>query len=339
MDGSRVNPTPEPDVPPALPKTMRCTVTAVPIASSMPCRRRYSTARAERHESSTATVAASSCSRGSCGNAAAGQVREELQVLGAQLRPAPRSRARAGLRRPNPVTAAAVSPSNAAHVGAVHDLRELLHQAPIGIPDQARVAGEPQQPADACARTGRCRGSVSIMPGIETGAPDRTETRSGFLSPPNARPHACSSGACLPRARHGAQLARAGRVARGAGGTSRSPSTKAAAPAGPPPPCAEVGGLEPHLLRHRPAARCRASRMPIPKTVRSGCRAALIRPPSRRGRSRAAASPECMSASVGGLEIARALDEAVEAAEIDRLAPAPGSWRRGGSRRCGARAS
>jgi len=34
---------------------------------------------------------------------------------------------------------------------------------------------------------------VSIMPGIETAAPERTETSSGFVAEPNWRPISCSS--------------------------------------------------------------------------------------------------------------------------------------------------
>ena len=65
--GSRVKATPEPEVPPALPNTMRCTRHRGAHGSAMPCRRRYSMRLRARHERNTATAAASSWSSGSCG--------------------------------------------------------------------------------------------------------------------------------------------------------------------------------------------------------------------------------------------------------------------------------
>ena len=59
---------PEPESSPLLPKTICCTLTAVPQLSGIPLRRRYSTARRPFHESNTARIESVSCSRGSSGN-------------------------------------------------------------------------------------------------------------------------------------------------------------------------------------------------------------------------------------------------------------------------------
>ncbi len=60
--GSRVNATPVAEVSPMFPKTIRCTVTAVPRESGIPYSLRYATARSPSHESKTAPIASSSCS-------------------------------------------------------------------------------------------------------------------------------------------------------------------------------------------------------------------------------------------------------------------------------------
>jgi hypothetical protein len=66
--GSRVNATPVPESNPLFPKTIVWTFTAVPSASSIFSRRRYSCARRLFHELKTASIAIRSCCRGSCGN-------------------------------------------------------------------------------------------------------------------------------------------------------------------------------------------------------------------------------------------------------------------------------
>ena len=68
--GLRVNATPVAEVSPMLPKTISCTVTAVPRDAGMPYSFRYAAAHSPSHESKTAPIASSSCSFGSSGNSA-----------------------------------------------------------------------------------------------------------------------------------------------------------------------------------------------------------------------------------------------------------------------------
>ncbi len=68
--GSRVNATPVAEVSPMFPKTIRCTVTAVPKVSGIPYSLRYAAARSPIQESKTAPMASSSCSLGSSGKPA-----------------------------------------------------------------------------------------------------------------------------------------------------------------------------------------------------------------------------------------------------------------------------
>ena len=60
--------TPEPDSRLRLPKTMRCTTTAVPHSSETPRYWRYTRAGAESHDSSTLRMQATTCPKGSSTN-------------------------------------------------------------------------------------------------------------------------------------------------------------------------------------------------------------------------------------------------------------------------------
>ncbi len=64
-----MNATPVPDVVPMLPKTIACTMTAVPTRPVIALILRYLTARSDSHEPNTAVIAFSSWSKGSSGNA------------------------------------------------------------------------------------------------------------------------------------------------------------------------------------------------------------------------------------------------------------------------------
>jgi hypothetical protein len=68
VDGSRVNATPVAQSSPMLPKTMDCTVTAVPQSSGMALSLRYVMARGLIQLPNTAPTAPQSCSQGSSGN-------------------------------------------------------------------------------------------------------------------------------------------------------------------------------------------------------------------------------------------------------------------------------
>ena len=71
---------------------------------------------------------------------------------------------------------------------AEDDVAVHLHEAAVAVPGEALVAG--------LLDRGRCRvaslrpmlRTVSIMPGMETRAPERQETSSGFLGSPNLAP-------------------------------------------------------------------------------------------------------------------------------------------------------
>jgi hypothetical protein len=77
----------------------------------------------------------------------------------------------------------------------MHHLGELLHQAPIGIPGQARVAGQADEAVHVASHRPTLS-SVSIMPGMDTGAPERTDTSSGLRGRRN------SAARRLPAAQH-----------------------------------------------------------------------------------------------------------------------------------------
>ena len=67
VDGLRVKATPVPESSPMLPKTIDCTLTAVPSRPRMFSTWRYLTARGCIQLLKTASIASSSCSSGSCG--------------------------------------------------------------------------------------------------------------------------------------------------------------------------------------------------------------------------------------------------------------------------------
>ena len=67
VDGLRVKRTPVPESAPRFPKTMACTVTAVPRSFEIPSRRRYALARSPFQDLNTASIEARSWSHGSSG--------------------------------------------------------------------------------------------------------------------------------------------------------------------------------------------------------------------------------------------------------------------------------
>ncbi len=149
--------------------------------------RRYSRARSVFHESKTAFTARSSCSRGSCGNGrpacssvrswyvATRPRRSSAVELGVGLDTA------LGLERVERVVE---------HVGldAEHGGAEHLHQAAVGVPGEPLVARGRRQPEHRSSLSPTLR-TVSIMPGIENFAPDRTATSSGSSACPRLLAH------------------------------------------------------------------------------------------------------------------------------------------------------
>jgi hypothetical protein len=63
---------------------------------------------------------------------------------------------------------------------AEHDVAVHLHEAAIGVVGEARIAGERDDAATVSSLRPRLR-IVSIMPGIEARAPERTDTKSGLV--------------------------------------------------------------------------------------------------------------------------------------------------------------
>ena len=108
VEGWRVKPTPAPEVPPALPNTMRCTVTAVPMSSDRPLSRRYSRALGACQLPNTAAMARSSCSCGDCGKGRP----DARSTLARWARVRARSSAKSSSRSSRPAAICARSASN-----------------------------------------------------------------------------------------------------------------------------------------------------------------------------------------------------------------------------------
>ncbi len=90
-------------------------------------------------------------------------------------------------------------PLEAMAIDAVDDLAVHLEETPVGVQGESRVAGRPARaPRPSSTFRPRLR-IVSIIPGIEIAAPERTETSSGSLASPNRFPVCSSSRATLPR--------------------------------------------------------------------------------------------------------------------------------------------
>ena len=151
MAGLRVKSTPVPESTLRLPKTMACTVTAVPRSSGIPSCSRYARARSLFQERKTASTAARSCVHGSSGT---------------------------------------VSTPTMSRNMASKRFRQL--PANLGLPEDAA------SPAVVASLRPRLR-IVSIIPGIEIGAPDRTLTSSGFAGSPKPWPTSCSMRAMWAR--------------------------------------------------------------------------------------------------------------------------------------------
>ena len=195
---SRVKATPEADVSPLLPNTICCTFTAVPHSSGMRFRRRYSP-RARRSRSrrppGSPGAAARAAPAGSPRRFRAAKIR--LNSVG-QVAGAPPRRGRC--RAPRPCCPCA--PDRVLEAGAVdtpHDVAEHLHEAPVGVPPEARrcpcVA---IRPCTELSLRPRLR-TVSSIPGIDSRAPERTDTSSGSSGSPRRFPVCSLAGARAPR--------------------------------------------------------------------------------------------------------------------------------------------
>ncbi len=82
-------------------------------------------------------------------------------------------------------------------VDAQHDVAVHLHEAAIAVPGEALVAGLGLMRAATVFSFRPMFRTVSIMPGMDSRAPERQESSSGFVSQPNLAPIVSS---ILPRA-------------------------------------------------------------------------------------------------------------------------------------------
>ena len=163
----------------------------------MPSWRRYVRARGVFHDANTAVIAPSSCSRGSSGKSRPVWLAADLQEL---LDRAPRARPRRDRRRRRrrAQLLARVSASSNTSLGTpsttfayICTKRRCESAAKRGVPDASA------SPRGERGFSPRFR-IVSIIPGIDTGEPERTETRSGSSGSPRRLPQRSSSAArCL----------------------------------------------------------------------------------------------------------------------------------------------
>ena len=93
-------------------------------------------------------------------------------------------------------------------VDAEHDVGIHLDEAAVGIVGEALVGAAPRAPRPSASLRPRLR-MVSIIPGIEARAPERTERRSGRSSPPSVLPVICS----MPARAASTSASKVGRVA------------------------------------------------------------------------------------------------------------------------------
>ncbi len=183
--------TPVPESSPRLPKTIEHTLTAVPRSFGMRSCRRYSRARSPFHEWKTAWIARSICSRGSCGNSRpVSRSTIALKVSTSTWRSeASRSRS---LTVPLACLASSRASSNSSPstpstvLPNICTRRRYESQAKRSLPDWAA------RPRTEASESPMFR-TVSIMPGMENLAPERTDTSSGSSAWPSSLPISCWS--------------------------------------------------------------------------------------------------------------------------------------------------
>ena len=186
--GSRVNTTPVALSRPMLPNTMATTLTAVPSATSgvIPSFSRYTTARSPIQLPNTARTAISSCASGLEGNGLpACRLHMALNLATTPRRvPASRSPSLSAPARSfaAPRTASNFS-SSTPNTTLPNSWTNRLYESHANRSSPLALA------RPSTVRSLRPRLSmVSIMPGIETAAPDLTETRRGSAAEFHPRP-------------------------------------------------------------------------------------------------------------------------------------------------------
>ena len=176
-----------------LPNTIATTFTAVPRSSLILFCRRYATARAPFHDRNTASIAFSSCARGSAGKSSPVSSRitslnslgERPQVVGVEV-------GVLRVRRPSRSSPRRAGPRTARRGCPGRSCRTSGRTAGTRPTRTARSTSAWPGPATERSFSPRFR-TVSIMPGMENLAPRRTETSSGSASSPRRLPMAASS--------------------------------------------------------------------------------------------------------------------------------------------------
>ncbi len=183
--------TPVADVAPLLPNTICMTLTAVPRSSGMPFAFRYTAARGLPHDANTASTDRRSCSRGSVGRSSPVCCRATARNVATSPRRSSASRSvscatprRALSASSSSANACAGTPSTTSPYICTN--RRYESHAKRGLPDSAA------SPSTDSSEIPRLR-IVSIIPGIENTAPERTDTSSGRSRAPRRRPVRCSS--------------------------------------------------------------------------------------------------------------------------------------------------
>ncbi len=193
-----MNATPVPERAPRLPNTMACTLTAVPPRFVMPWILRYLTARSLSHEPNTAAIDRSSCSHGSSGNACPVWALYASRYFA--ITPS-RAASSSPVSRSVPASrlAAASTSSNASWSTPATTSPNIWMKRRRASSANRRLPDSFASPSTHAAESPRLR-TVSIIPGIDTAAPERTDTSSGRSARPNPRPSSFSSRAIALRA-------------------------------------------------------------------------------------------------------------------------------------------
>ena len=180
--GSRVNATPVPELLFKLPNTIGITLTAVPHEYGISLSRRYTFARGLSHERKTASIASLSCSTGSDGKSS------PSCFLYSALNCSARSLRSAAVKSTSyltPFSSFILSMSCSKYflptsiTTSENIWMNLLYES---YTKRSKAGSE--LPAIIAATTSSLRPRlriVSIIPGIEALAPERTDTRSGFV--------------------------------------------------------------------------------------------------------------------------------------------------------------
>ena len=180
-----------------LPNTIACTFTAVPQSAGMSCSRRYVLARGFIQLPNTAPIAAHNWSCGAIGNAR--PVSSSTSCLYSSTTRC-QSAGDSAVSSTTPASILAVSMISSKRWWSTPSTtlpniwmkRRKLSHANRSSP---LVAASPSTVSSFRPRFS----TVSIMPGIDTRAPERTETSSGAPWSPNDRPTACSIRASASR--------------------------------------------------------------------------------------------------------------------------------------------